>query len=106
MRIWDHINECLADKSTAISHEEYPAAQSGALDVTTAGKRIVPRERFPPLKGRSESNAGYRQQAGQEFPPAACFYAVFFSSSSTLLDKSSYIVNSRLILLSSSLEIL
>ncbi|MDE5747989.1 MAG: class I SAM-dependent methyltransferase [Acetatifactor sp.] len=49
--IWDHINECLVDKSTALSHEEYLAAKDGALDVTLAGKGIVPREWFPPLKG-------------------------------------------------------
>lgn len=49
--IWDHINECLVDKSIAISHEEYLAARDGALDVTLAGKRIVPRDWFPPLKG-------------------------------------------------------
>ncbi len=29
--IWDNINECLADKSTAISHEEYIAAKNGTL---------------------------------------------------------------------------
>ena len=35
--IWDNINECLVDKSTAISHEEFIAAKNGALDVTLAG---------------------------------------------------------------------
>ncbi len=49
--IWDNINECLADKSTAISHEEYIAAKNGTLDVTLAGVKTVPREWFPKLAG-------------------------------------------------------
>ena len=49
--IWDNINECLTDKSTAISHEEYIAAKNGALDVTLAGIKKVPREWFPKLAG-------------------------------------------------------
>ena len=49
--IWDNINECLADKSAAISHEEYIAAKNGALDVTLAGVKTVPREWFPKLAG-------------------------------------------------------
>lgn len=48
--IWDNINECLTDKATAISHEAYLAAKGGALDVTLAGVRLVPRSWFPPLK--------------------------------------------------------
>ena len=27
--IWDNINECLVDKTTAISHEDYIAAKNG-----------------------------------------------------------------------------
>ncbi len=49
--IWDHINECLVNKSSAISHEEYLAANEGALHVTLAGIKEVPREWFPQLKG-------------------------------------------------------
>lgn len=49
--VWDHINECLADKATVLSHEEYLAAQNGALDVTLAGRGLVPKVWFPELKG-------------------------------------------------------
>lgn len=48
--IWDSINECLIDKTTAISHEEYMAAQKGKLNVSLAGAKSVPREWFPDLK--------------------------------------------------------
>ena len=47
---WDSINECLVGKTTAISHEDYIAAKSGALNVSLAGAKTVPREWFPPLK--------------------------------------------------------
>ena len=49
--VWDHINECLTDKATAISHENFLAAKGGELNVTLAGVRLVPRDWFPPLKG-------------------------------------------------------
>lgn len=49
--VWDNINECLTDKATALSHEDFLAAQGGALNVTLAGVRLVPRAWFPPLKG-------------------------------------------------------
>lgn len=48
---WDNINECLVDKATALSHDDYEAAQNGALSVSLAGVGIVPREWFPELKG-------------------------------------------------------
>lgn len=49
--IWDNINECLVDKTTAISHEDYIAAKNGALEVSLAGAKKVPREWFPALNG-------------------------------------------------------
>ena len=48
---WDNINECLVDKTTVISHEDYIAAKNGALKVSLAGIRKVPEEWFPMLKG-------------------------------------------------------
>ncbi|MCH5263086.1 MAG: class I SAM-dependent methyltransferase [Lachnospiraceae bacterium] len=48
---WDNINESLVDKTTVISHEDYIAAKSGALKVSLAGIREVPKEWFPTLKG-------------------------------------------------------
>ena len=50
--IWDDVNECLVDKTTAISHEEYIASKNGKLDVSLAGVGVVPREWFPELKGK------------------------------------------------------
>ena len=49
--IWDNINECLVDKTTAISHEDYIAAKNGMLNVSLAGITKVPKEWFPTLKG-------------------------------------------------------
>ena len=49
--VWDDINECLTDKATAVSHEAFLAAKDGALNVTLAGVRLVPRAWFPELKG-------------------------------------------------------
>lgn len=46
---WDNINECLVDKTTVISHEDYIAAKNGVLNVSLAGAKMVPREWFPPL---------------------------------------------------------
>lgn len=48
---WDNINECLFDKTTVISHEDYVAAKNGTLNVSLAGIGTVPKEWFPPLKG-------------------------------------------------------
>ena len=48
---WDNINECLVDKTTAISHEDYIAAKNGALKVSLAGIREVPKEWVSKLKG-------------------------------------------------------
>lgn len=48
---WDNINECLVNKTTAISHEEYIAAKNGALNVSLAGIKTVPEEWFPSLRG-------------------------------------------------------
>lgn len=50
-KIWDHINECLTDKSTTISHEEYIRAKNGELKVMLAGIQVVPENWFPSLKG-------------------------------------------------------
>lgn len=47
---WDNINECLVDKTMVISHEDYIAAKNGALNVSLAGTKTVPREWFPSLK--------------------------------------------------------
>jgi len=49
---WDQIGECLTDKATVISHEEFLRAKSGELNITLAGVRTVPEEWFPPLKGK------------------------------------------------------
>lgn len=49
--VWDDIDECLTDKATPLTHEAYLAAKSGALEVTLAGVRIVPRAWFPCLQG-------------------------------------------------------
>lgn len=51
-KTWDNINECLVDKATAISHEDYIAAENGDLNVSLAGARFVPREWFTELKGK------------------------------------------------------
>lgn len=48
---WDNINESLVDKTKAISHEDYIAAKNGALNVSLAGIKTVPKEWFPNLKG-------------------------------------------------------
>lgn len=65
-KIWDNINECLVDKSTAISHEEFIAAKNGALDVTLAGVALVPREWFPKLSGADV--LGLASGGGQQCP--------------------------------------
>lgn len=51
-KIWDNINECLVDKTTVISHEDYIASKNGDLNVSLAGVRPVPRGWFPELKER------------------------------------------------------
>lgn len=51
-KTWDDINECLIDKTTAISHEEFMRARSGELKVSLAGIKTVPKEWFPGLKGK------------------------------------------------------
>ncbi len=51
-KIWDNINECLIDKTTVISHEDYIASKNGDLNVSLAGVKLVPREWFPELKER------------------------------------------------------
>lgn len=51
-KTWDNINECLVDKATAISHEDYIASENGDLNVSLAGARFVPREWFPELEGK------------------------------------------------------
>lgn len=64
--IWDNINECLVDKSTAITHEEFISAKNGALDVTLAGVKLVPREWFPELKDKNV--LGLACGGGQQCP--------------------------------------
>ena len=49
--VWDHIDECLTDKATAISHEDFLAAKNGALHIIPAGVLPVPPAWFPPLAG-------------------------------------------------------
>lgn len=51
-KIWNDINECLVDKTTVISHEEYIASKNGDLNVSLAGVKNVPREWFPELNGK------------------------------------------------------
>ena len=48
--VWNDINECLTDKATSISREDFLSATAGALNVTLAGVRLVPRDWFPALK--------------------------------------------------------
>ena len=48
---WDNTNECLVDWTTAISHEDYIEAKKGAINVSLAGIKKVPKEWFPELKG-------------------------------------------------------
>lgn len=50
-KAWDNVNESMVDHTTAISHEAYLLAQNGALNVSLAGVKMVPREWFPDLKG-------------------------------------------------------
>lgn len=52
-KTWDDINECLVDKTTAISHEDFMRATEGELRVSLAGIKTVPREWFPKLKGKN-----------------------------------------------------
>lgn len=47
---WNHINECLTDKTAALRHEDYIAAKNGVLRVSLAGVRDVPECWFPTLK--------------------------------------------------------
>lgn len=63
---WDHINECLTDKATAISHEDYIRAKDGELNVTLAGIKNVPADWFPKLKGASI--LGLASGGGQQCP--------------------------------------
>lgn len=63
---WDNINECLTDKATAISHEEFLRAKDGELKVTLAGVAIVPHKWFPPIKGMNI--LGLASGGGQQCP--------------------------------------
>lgn len=51
-RTWDDVNECLIEKATPVSHEDFMRAKSGELKISLAGIGIVPREWFPDLKGK------------------------------------------------------
>ena len=59
-------SECLADKSTAISHEEFLLALEGALNVSLAGIKMVPQEWFPKLKNKNV--LGLASGGGQQGP--------------------------------------
>ena len=50
-KIWDNINECLEDKASEISHEDFVAARNGKWSVTLAGVKKVPKKWFPDLEG-------------------------------------------------------
>ena len=52
-KTWDNINECLLDKTKAISHEEFLCAKAGELKISLAGIKTVPKEWFPDLKGKN-----------------------------------------------------
>lgn len=49
--IWSNINECLTDKCSPISHEDYYKDKNGKIKVTLAGIKTVPKECFPKLHG-------------------------------------------------------
>ena len=36
-KTWDNINECLIDKTKAISHEDFMRAKAGELEISLAG---------------------------------------------------------------------
>ena len=63
---WDNINECLTDKATSISQEEFLRAKNGELKVSLGGARIVPEKWFPPLKGMNV--LGLASGGGQQCP--------------------------------------
>nr|WP_295684315.1 class I SAM-dependent methyltransferase [uncultured Lachnoclostridium sp.] len=65
-QVWDNINECLTDKATSISHEEFLCAKHGELKVTLAGVKLVPEQWFPPLKGMNL--LGLASGGGQQCP--------------------------------------
>ena len=46
---WDHVNECLVDKTRAISHDDFMRAKAGELKISLAGIKTVPEEWFPGL---------------------------------------------------------
>ena len=46
-KTWDNINECLIDKTKAISHEDFMRAKAGELEISLAGIKTVPKEWFP-----------------------------------------------------------
>lgn len=50
---WNNINECLTNKTTAISHEDFLKAKNGELKVSLAGVKCVPENWFPPLKDKN-----------------------------------------------------
>lgn len=52
-KTWDNINECLVDKTKAISHEDFMRAKAGELEISLAGIKTVPKEWFPNLKGKN-----------------------------------------------------
>lgn len=51
-KTWDDINECLVEKTRAISHEDFMRAKAGELKVSLAGVRTVPIQWFPDLRGK------------------------------------------------------
>jgi len=65
-KTWDDINECLTDKATAITHEEYICAKNGELKVTLAGVTMVPEKWFPHITGMKV--LGLASGGGQQCP--------------------------------------
>lgn len=52
-KTWDNINECLVDKTKAISHEDFMRAKEGELKISLAGIKTVPIEWIPDLNGKN-----------------------------------------------------
>ena len=50
-KTWDNINECLIDKTKAISHEDFMRAKAGELEISLAGIKTVPKDLAPRSHG-------------------------------------------------------
>lgn len=71
---WDNINECLVDKTKAISHEDFIRAKEGELKISLAGIKTVPSEWFPDLKGKNV--LALASGGGQQAPVFAAHGAI------------------------------